>query len=222
MSMNVKKIKSSGGSKFERPPALEAGAYWARVVQIIGLGLQKQQPFKGEEKEPKMELMVTYELADEFMLDEEGNEVEDKPRWIIETFPLNSLEIDLAKSTKRYYALDPKVEHDGDFTKLICSPCNLVLTHSPSKKDPEVVYNNVKDVSAMKSKDVAKMPDLVNDPKVFDPYNPDLEVFQSLPKWVQDKIKESLDYSGFADGVSSEKKEEPKEEPKEGSGEVDW
>lgn len=134
MSMNVKKLKTEGGGNFKRPPALEAGAYWARVVQIIGLGLQKQRPFKGEEKDPKMELMITYELADEFMLDDDGNELEDKPRWISETITLNSLEVDLAKSTKRYYALDPQVEHDGDFVKLIGSPCNIVLTHSQARR----------------------------------------------------------------------------------------
>lgn len=48
----------------------------------------------------------------------------------------------------------------------------------------------------MRSKDAAKLPALVNEPKVFDFYEPDVKVFLSLPGFLQKIIKESLDFSG--------------------------
>ena len=195
MGMNVRK-NFKGESNFERPAPLEAGTYPAAPVQLIGLGLQAQRPFQGQEKAPKEELYITYELADEFLLDEDGNEDESKPRWISENFPLNNLDSDRAKSTQRYFALDPTEEHGGDFTKLLGIPCLLSLTHTPSKKDPSVVYNNVHSVQPMRSKDAKKYTGLVNEPKVFVFDEPDLEVFLSLPAWLQDKIKEALTFPG--------------------------
>ena len=236
MTLNVKKIKYEGGnSKFPKQPTLDEGAYPARLVQIISLGLQPQQAWKGEEKPPVQELYTTYELQDEFVVDEEGNEVEDKPRWISETFPMHSLESDLAKSTKRYYALDPEEEHEGDWAELAGVACMVNIVKNPSKKDKEVVYNNISGVSGMRTKDAAKAVGLVNDPKVFDIDEPDMGVFTSLPKWLQDKMKSNLNYGGSAleEAVNNLGEEKPKEKQKpkkdkapkkeeEGDDGVDW
>ena len=48
----------------------------------------------------------------------------------------------------------------------------------------------------MRQKDAARTPELVNPPKVFVMDEPDLEIFLSLPNWLQDKIKDSLEYAG--------------------------
>lgn len=220
MALNVKKMKSP--SKFPRPPALDEGSYPARVVQIISLGLQKQRPYKGEEKAPKQELLVTYEILDEFMLDEDGKPDEAKPRWISETFALNGLDSDLAKSTKRYMAIDPKLEYEGDWSKLAGVPVTVTLTQDVSKKDDSIVYNNVASVSTMRPKEAAKAPELVNPSKVFDVDDPDMEVFFALPEWLQNRIKENLDYEGSKleklvkkGPESSEKKEKQQEASKD-------
>ena len=194
MSLNVKTMKTE--SNYVRPPALGAGTYPAFPVQILGLGLQEQRPFKGEAKPPKQEVMITYELADEFLMDEEGEEDLTKPRWVGEDFPMNPLDSDLAKSTHRYNAIDPDMKYGGDFSKLVGVPCLLVLSAEPSKKDPDVIYNNVKGVNTMRAKDAAKMTGLVNPSKVFDFDTPDMEVFNSIPEWIQNKMKASLDYGG--------------------------
>lgn len=194
MSLNAKKV--AGNSKFKRPDPVEAGTYPARLVQIVSLGMQAQRAFKGEEKAPKIDLYLTYELVDEFLVDEEGNELHDKPRWISETIPLNNLNSDLAKSTKRYFALDPTSEHDGDFSALGGTPCMLTVSVDVSKSDPTVSYNNIASVQAMRPKDAAKMPELKNPVKVFDFDEPDMTVYFSLPEWLQKKITESLEYEG--------------------------
>ena len=195
MSLNARKIKtvSTGGGSKQDPIAV--GAYPARVVQVLDLGLQAQRPYQGKEKPPVHEIMLTYELTDEFCLDEDGNEDNEKPRWISENFPLYSLDADLAKSTKRYFSLDPDEVHGGDFTALIDTPCMVTVTQ---REVGDKTYNNVGSVSGMRPKDAARCPELVNPPKVFLLDDPDLTIFGSLPQWMQDKIKGNLEYAGSA------------------------
>ena len=121
MGLNAKKVKMAAGKGegIVEQEAIEAGTYPARVAQVIDMGLQPQRPYQGQEKPPVQEILITYELLDEFCLDEKGEEIEDKPRWVSETIPFHNLEVDLAKSTKRYKALDPEMEFDGDFTQLV-------------------------------------------------------------------------------------------------------
>lgn len=195
MSLNARKIPSNGGNNKMKAPVLEPGTYPARLVQIISLGLQKQEPYKGEEKPPRPEIYTTYELADEFMEDENGEILEDKPRWISETLPMYSLDADLAKSTKRYMAIDPDLKYDGDWAQLSGAPASVVVGKKARKKDGQE-YNVILGVTTMRAKEAAKLPDLVNKPKVFDIDAPDMELFFSLPQWLQDKIKDNLEYGG--------------------------
>jgi len=129
--LNASKIQSNNKRTPVEP--LEPGTYPARVVQIIACGLQEQRPYKGEPKPPVQELHVTYEFLDEFLKDEDGNEIEDKPRWLSETFGFHSLDSDLAKSTKRYFALDPEKEYGGDWSQLLGAPCMVTIIQKPSE-----------------------------------------------------------------------------------------
>lgn len=221
MSLNARKVKSNSGPK---APAMDAGAYPCRLVQVIDLGVQPQE-FGGEKKAPKREIMVTYEFTDEFMPNADGEPDESKPRWLSERFPLNNLDSDLAKSTKRYYSLDPNEEHDGEWPELIGSPVLVTVTRK-ARDDGD--RNYVGGTAAVRSKDAAKYPDLVNDPRVFLMDEPDLEVFEALPEWVRDLITSSLEFEGSALDIalnnkggkketkkSSTKKEEPKKKTEE-------
>lgn len=199
MGLNANKMKhtgKSGGSGVQQEP-IEAGTYPIRVAQIIDLGLQPQRPYQGQEKPPAYEIMLTYEFLDEYCVDEDGNEDEDKPRWISETLPLRSLKAEKAKSTQRYYALDPNEDLDGDFTQLVGVAANASVVQNAGKgKNAGKVYNNIQALSPMRPKDAAKAPELKNEGKVFDLDNPDLEVFNKLPDWLQEKIKDNLEYEG--------------------------
>lgn len=198
MGLNAKKMKHTGGNKSGAAQApIEPGTYPVRVAQVIDLGLQNQRPYQGQEKPPAYELMITYEFLDEFCVDENGNEDEDKPRWLSETLPLRSLQAEKAKSTQRYYALDPNEDLEGDFTQLVGVAANASIVQNAGKgKNVGKVYNNIAALSAMRSKDSAKAPELKNEGKVFDLDDPDVEVFNSLPEWIQDKIKDNLEYAG--------------------------
>lgn len=199
MALNARNVPKAGGNKGPQQEPMEAGSYPARVVQIIDLGVQPQPDFKGEPKAPAHEIMLTYEFLDEFCLDEDGNEQEDKPRWLSETFALRNLDSDLAKSTKRYYALDPDEVHGGDFTALIDTPCTVTIVNNVGKgKNAGKIYNNIAAVAAMRPKDARNAAALKNDPKVFVIDEPDVTIFKSLPQWLQEKIQGGLEYEGSA------------------------
>lgn len=195
MTLNARNVKGTGnGSKI---PLMEPGTYPARLSQVVDMGVQKQREYKGEAKEDRHEINLTYEFVEEFIPDDDGNEQKDKPYWLSERMPFYSLEAERAKSTARYYALDPKEEVDGDFTKLVGFPCMVTVVESKPNKDGRT-FNNITGVSPMVAKMASKLPDLVHPPKVFTLDDPDIEVFQSLPKWLQERVKENVDYEGSA------------------------
>ena len=195
MALNARKVANNGGGNRVEQENLDPGSYPARLVQILDMGLQPQRPYQGKEKPPMPEITLTYELVDVFMKDADGKELEDKPRWVSETIPLHNLKAEKAKSTQRYYAFDPNEEFEGDFTKLISMPITVTIVNN---KVGDKIYDNIATTSAMRAKDAAKCPELVNKPKVFVLDEPDMEVFNSLPQWLQDKIKGNLEYEGSA------------------------
>ena len=192
--MTLKTSKLEVGSRNENAPTLEPGSYPARLVQVIDLGVHPQPDFQGDAKPPKPMIMLTYELVDQFMQDEEGNDIKDRPRWISEQLPLFPLYSERAKSTKRYAVMDVNGTHSGDFAALLNSPVLVNIVNNPNKKDPTKVWENVGNVTLMRASEVKKLPPLVNEPKAFDMDEPDLEVFNSLPDWIKDKITNSLEF----------------------------
>ena len=214
MGLNAKNIKGNAPDRVEQAP-LAIGVYPGRLVQVIDLGLQPQRAFKGQDKAPAQEIMLTYELVDEFMKDKDGNDVEDKPRWISETLPFYGLFADKAKSTQRYNALDPSGDLDGAFDRAIGFPVNVTVVQNASG---DKVYSNVGNIATMRPRDAEKCAALKNPAKVFDLDAPDMEVFNALPKWIQEKIQANLNYEGSvlqkAIGKVLTKKQE-KEIPKE-------
>jgi hypothetical protein len=192
MGLNASKVKGGNANKVEQP-VMEAGTYPARLVQVIDFGLQPQRAFKGEAKPPAHEISTTYEFVDCFMVDEKGNDIEDKPRWVSETFPLRNIMADLATSTKRAKALDPENVHEGNWPALLGSPVNVTVVINESKGK---VYTNIASTATMRAKDAQKCPELKNDTKFFDLSDPDIEVFNSLPEWIREKIKGNLNYAG--------------------------
>lgn len=215
--MALRAPEKNTSSNFKKQDALEPGTYPARVVRVVDNGLQPQRPYKGEEKAPAYTITVTYELVDVFMQDEDGNDIEDKPRWISEEFPLNAMSADLAKSTKRMKAIDPENDIEGDWSQTLSSPCMVTVGNYVSKKNGQT-YDQVTNVTTCRARDAQRMPELKNEAKFFDLGDPDIEFFNSLPKWIQEKIQGNLEYAGSAleralgGEAPAKKKEAPKKE----------
>ncbi len=213
MALNSSKIKGGAGGDRVEQPAIDPGVYPGRIVQVIDLGLQAQRPFQGKEKAPANEIMFTYELVDSFMVDKDGKELEDKPRWLSETMPLYNIEkADKAKCTQRYNAADPTHAFGGDFSKLVDIPINSAVVHN---KQGEKLYVNVASTAAMRAKDADKCPPLKNPAKVFDLDDPDMDVYNSLPEWVQKKIVANLNFNGSVLQAKLGQAPAPEEKPAE-------
>lgn len=174
---------------------VEPDVYRGRLVQAITLGLQAQKDFQGKAKPPVAEIMLTWELCDEFMKDEDGNDLEDKPRWIHETMPFYPPKADKAKSAQRMKALDPTDQFDGDISKMVDIPVNVTIVHNVKG---DKTYVNVGNVAAMAAKKAATCPELKNPIKLFDIDEPDAAIYKSLPEWIQKKMQENLNYKGSA------------------------
>lgn len=214
MSFNAKQAGNGGGKERIDQPVIEPGLYPARLVQLIDMGLQPQKAYQGKDKPPMQEISLTYELTDVFMKDEDGNDLEDKPRWISETLPFHNLKADKAKSTQRYLAFDPKEEWEGDFTKALGLPINVVLVHN---QVGDKLYTNVASLAAMRPKDAEKCEALKNPTTLFSLDEPDITVFNKFPKWIQEKIQKNLNYAGskleflLSGKVPAKAKEAPKQ-----------
>jgi len=170
---------------------LAAGNYPARVVQVIDLGLQNRPAWKGQEKPPCNQVWVTYELPTEFMLDEDGNEDDTRPRWVSEKMNLFSMSQENATSTKRLKGLDPNDTLDGDWSRAIGMPCTLTVVNKEYKGN---TYANVGGVTPpMKGMII---PDLINEGKVFMLDEPDMEMFNDLPDFLKDMITANIEFKG--------------------------
>lgn len=192
MALNANQSKNKN-QNIVKP--LDAGTYPGRLVMVVDLGLQSQREYQGDPKPPAYEILTTYEHSDEFMKDEDGNDIADKPRWSSESFALYPLQSEKAKSTKRYLALDPSGQAKGDWSKLLSTPVMITMVHNQNKKTG-TVYANIAGISAMRAKDADKLPKLINPAVAFDMDNPDVEVFNKLPDWIKKKIMTGLEFKG--------------------------
>lgn len=185
MSLNLKDAPKSGA----KLPPPKAGTQLARLVGITGLGVQKRE-FQGEEKSPTEQLNFTYELPNDKMTTDKGEEL---PRWIGQ----NRVSFFVAeKSTlaKILQALDPLNKCDGDLTKLIGTPCFLSIVHS--QKPGKAVTAKIASVTALP--DGITAPAQISKSFVFDFYKPDLDVYMELPAWVKEVIVSATDFTGSA------------------------
>jgi len=214
MALNAKKVAGGNTAGAQQEP-IEEGTYPTRVVQIIDLGVQPRRAFDGKPKPPIQHIRITYEFLDEFCLDEDGNEMEDKPRWLSEDIPFYNLNADRATSTLRYKAIDPDDAFDGDFTQLAGSACLVTVVNNPGKgKNAGKIYNNIAGVATMRKRDKDKAVELVNESLVFLIDEPDKAAWGKLPQWLQDKIKGGIEFKGSALDVALSGGEAPKKEAK--------
>ena len=193
MSLNANTLPSNKGADIT---PMAVGSYPTRVVGVVDLGLQPQAAWQGKERPPAYKVAFTYEFVDEFLKDEDGNDIKDKPRWLTEMMPIYNLSAEKAKSTARYKTLDPENKYNGDFSKLVNTPAIVTVVHNPNNKKPGSVWENVGEVTAMRQKDVEKCPPLVNNTFVFDMDAPDFDVFKNIPKFVQRIIVTGLGFKG--------------------------
>lgn len=171
---------------------IEVGSHMARVIGVVDLGVHLKKKFRDDEEDTFVRFIeLTYELCHCFMKDDDGNDLEDKPRWISEFFPWYSLKSDKAKSTSRYNAIDPGHKFKGDWSQLINGPVGVTVVHNEKGSR---TFNNVGDVTPIPKG--IEIPPLKNDPLIFSMDNPDKSVWDRLPQWKKEKITSAKNFKG--------------------------
>lgn len=181
------------------------GSFPARIVQIVFMGVQAQRAFQGQVKPDVDMVRVTYELSHEFMVNSDGEVEEDRPRWFSEKIPFHNSEVDLATSTKRYKAYVPTVASPKDHNwgpELLGRPVQVQLKSrvATQGKHSGKTFTDIKLVSPAATMPGYVQPELINPSLFFDPTDDtlSLDVFSSLPDWLQDELKGAKDYAGSA------------------------
>lgn len=189
------KATSSGAKNFVQQPNLEPGGYPARVARIYDLGVQNQRPYKGDPKPPCHEIMLVQELVDAFMVNDKGEEQDDKPRWITQRFKIYPLTVENANSTALYKALDPKLVHEGDWAKLVGAPSTATIVNNYVAATQKT-YDNISNLTAVRPKEAASMEGLKNEGFFFSLEDPNIEYWEKIPTFVQDIIKANINFKG--------------------------
>lgn len=186
MSLKIAEIKKPSKKKdFGR---LEDGNHLARIVSVIDFGLQPQTDWQTKEPvDPKKVVAITYETPTETITveDKEGNKTE-KPRWISKEYTLSFHE--MAALRKLVDALKPDIE---SLDELLNMPCMITVASTAT--------GNAKVSAVSKPMKGMDVPELFGDAFHFDFSHPNMELFNGLYEWQQNKLKEALDYNGFAD-----------------------
>ena len=206
MALKISKNKAKGGTS-SKAELLPAKGYPARVVGIVDLGLHTKVNYKTKKVEGQQYMVrVTYELLNIFMKDEEGKDLKDKPRWISENIPITTaLGYANAESqpwyqnctiVKRVRAItgNPQEVLNDIGEQILGKACNVLVVHDSRG---ERTYANVGDVQqdafAMLGQEA---PALVNPMFSLDLSEPDLELFNNQPQFIQDKILSNLEFEG--------------------------
>lgn len=157
----------------------DVGTHMARLVGIVDLGHQPGFEWQGKEVASAYKLRMTYELV--------NSEMEDgRPHWVHE---------DVTNSDNEKSTLAARVRTmKGSFsnlTAMLGSPCMVTLVEG---KNGYVKIDGQGGVGGVPSG--IPVAELRNPTFSFSLDAPDLEVYETLPEFIQNRIKENLDFSG--------------------------
>lgn len=179
-------LAKDNGQKREPIPV---GNYVARCYQMIEIGTVSEV-IQGT---PKIlhKVRIGWELPEELRVFGD----KEQPLVISKEYTLSMNEkSNLRKDLKSWRGKDftPEEARGFDITKLLGVPCMLNIIHKASKTDASKLYEEISAISSP--------PKSVVCPKQFFPTqvlsfdNFDWELFNSLPDFIADKIKSSLEY----------------------------
>ncbi len=184
---------------------ISEGSHVARIYQIIHIGTIDSE-YQGVMRKREM-IRITFEVPDEMrVFNEEKGE---QPSSISKEFTLSfgdksSLKPFIEGITGKKLTTD-----DLDLESLIGKVCIINVVHTVSAKNGKTYANISGSTPLMKGMEIPKA---INPTKVFG-FNPfDQEVFNSLPEFLQDKIKSSLEYQELMEDHSVSEEDEENED----------
>ena len=166
----------------------------ARLTSIVDLGIQPQTDWQtGEVADPKPRALFTWELPTETIeITNEDGETESKPRWMSMEYTLSSHE-----KSNLYKLLSNLGKKDVEsIQELLNVECMVTIGST--------INDNAKIVAVVPAPKDMAIPELSTEVKFFDFDAPVEELYDSQPDWIKDKIKDAVNYTGFADAWGSD------------------
>lgn len=185
---------SSEGGNYTPVPA---GNHVARCYQMVQIGTTTE-PYKGEMKTaPKCR--IWWELPNEQKEFKEGEGL--KPLSISKEFTISLHEkANLRKSLEswRGKAFTDDEAKAFDITKLLGVPCMLNIIHETKDGKTFAKITNVSSVPKG-----LMCPDQINKSLILSYDNFDMDVYNSLPQWLKDKMSTTPEFKKISDSFHS-------------------
>jgi hypothetical protein len=178
MSLKLKRKKT------QKAPPMPAGTYTAICVGVIDIGEQHNTKYNNYQDK----VMLIFEIPSE-TIEING---EKKPRWLSQELSASLNEKSkLYKMLRSWRAKDfTDAELEGfQLSEMAGKGCMIAVTLT--EKDG-VQYNNIDSVMGLPAG--IPLPALQNDILIYDIDDPDQDIFDKIPPWIQDKIKKSTQY----------------------------
>lgn len=174
------------------------GARPARLMSIVDLGIQHQDPYQGKTKKPCQQIILGFDLVDD--KDDDGNSI----RITTGHWPWN-VTVDyktktLHEKSKLYpvvKSLDPSGNKFNDnFENLINEPCiiNVKFNTRVGNDGKEKTYANYDGCGPVPDIEGFTINESTNEPYIFDMDNPNIEVWTALVDRLKVKVRESVNY----------------------------
>ncbi|MCF0059897.1 hypothetical protein MUK70_11660 [Dyadobacter chenwenxiniae] len=195
-------IAKSNGQDFENE-LLPAGSHVALCYAMVDLGTQETE-FNGE-KSKKRQVRVVWELSDEKKVFDETRGEE--PMIAGKNFTLSMHEkAGLRKFMENWRGLKYTEQQAEavDITTMLGKACLLSISHGTNEKSGKE-YAQINSASLL-PKSMPK-PTPHNKPYFFSLDEFEQEVYDKLPKWLQEKIALSEEYKAIAGSQGKQEKE---------------
>jgi hypothetical protein len=180
------KATNKGGSNYE---PIAAGTYAARCYQMIHIGTSEENILGQVKKLNKVR--ITWELPTETKVFKEENG--EQPHVISKEFTLSMNE----KATLRKFlegwrgkSFTEKEAESFDITVLLGKPCMLSIIHKQAKNGN--TYAEISSVSSVPKG--MNVPDQINPLKELNYDKFDWELFETLPDFIKDKMKQTDEF----------------------------
>jgi hypothetical protein len=180
------KATNKGGSNYE---PIAAGTYAARCYQMIHIGTAEENILGQVKKLNKVR--ITWELPTETKVFKEENG--EQPHVISKEFTLSMNE----KATLRKFlegwrgkSFTEKEAESFDITVLLGKPCMLSIIHKQAKNGN--TYAEISSVSSVPKG--MNVPEQINPLKELNYDKFDWELFETLPDFIKDKMKQTDEF----------------------------
>lgn len=172
------KLKQGERSDFQPLPE---GQYTARCYQVIDLGTQETQ--RAGESKLQAKIMVTWEVLDDPKMTD-GRPFAISKQYTASLDERSYLYKDLVSWRGKAFTADELLGFD--ISDLVGAYCQVQVIHNEYNGN---TYANINTIMGTKER-----PEAVNTDVIFDINNPDMEVFDNLPDWIKDKIRNSEEW----------------------------